>query len=87
MLKNTITNATVDAKIRPLEMLHADFPDVQYLLLFFLNLGRSSRGGRQKLILQIITLMVNHPSGSQYYYYFAVFNAPCVGHENDESQY
>jgi len=26
--------------------------------------GRSSRGGRQKLILEIIALMVNHPSGS-----------------------
>ena len=25
---------------------------------------RSSRGGRQKLILEIIALMVNHPSGS-----------------------
>ena len=34
------------------------------LLLLFLNLGRSSRGGGQKLILEIITLMVNHPSGS-----------------------
>ena len=34
------------------------------LLLFFLNLGRSSWGGRQKLILEIIALMVNHPSGS-----------------------
>jgi len=31
---------------------------------FFLNLGRSSRGGRQKLILEIIALMVNHLSGS-----------------------
>jgi len=34
------------------------------LLLLFLNLGRSSRGGRQKLILEIIALMVNHPSRS-----------------------
>jgi len=34
------------------------------LLLLFLNLGRSSRGGRQKLILEIVALMVNHPSGS-----------------------
>ena len=34
------------------------------LVLLFLNLGRSSRGGRQKLILEIIALMVNHPSGS-----------------------
>ena len=32
--------------------------------IIFLNLGRSSRGGRQKLILEIITLMVNHPRGS-----------------------
>ena len=31
---------------------------------YFLNLGRSSRGGRQKLILDIIALMVSHPSGS-----------------------
>ena len=35
-----------------------------YYYYYFLNLGRSSRGGRQKLILEIITLMVNHPSGS-----------------------
>ena len=34
------------------------------LLLLLLNLGRSSRGGRRKLILEIIALMVNHPSGS-----------------------
>jgi len=45
------------------------------VILFFLNLGRSSRGGRQKLILEIIALMVHHPSGSHqqssyYYYYF-----------------
>jgi len=32
--------------------------------IIILNLGRSSRGGRQKLILEIIALMVNHPSGS-----------------------
>ena len=32
---------------------------------YFLNLGRSSRGGRQKLILEIIALMVSHPSGSR----------------------
>ena len=32
--------------------------------IIFLNLGGSSRGGRQKLILEIITLMVNPPSGS-----------------------
>ena len=32
--------------------------------LIFKNLGRSSRGGGQKLILEIITMMVNHPSGS-----------------------
>jgi len=31
---------------------------------YFFNLGRSSRGERQKLILEIIALMVNHPSGS-----------------------
>jgi len=35
-----------------------------YYYYYFLNLGRSSQGGRQKLILEIITLMVNHPSGS-----------------------
>jgi len=35
-----------------------------YHYYYFLNLGRSSRGGRQKLILEIIALMVNHPSGS-----------------------
>ena len=35
-----------------------------YYCYYFLNLGRSSRGWRQKLILEIITLMVNHPSGS-----------------------
>ena len=35
-----------------------------YYYYYFLNLGRSSRGGRQKLILEIIALMVNHPSGS-----------------------
>ena len=34
------------------------------IIIIFLNLGRSSRGGRQKLILEIIALMVNHPSGS-----------------------
>jgi len=39
--------------------------DILLLLFFiFLNLGKSSRGGRQKLILEIIALMVNHPSGS-----------------------
>ena len=32
--------------------------------IIFLNLGKSSRGGRQKLILEIIALVVNHPSGS-----------------------
>jgi len=37
---------------------------VVVIIIIFLNLGRSSRGGRQKLILEIITLMVNHPSGS-----------------------
>jgi len=30
----------------------------QYWLLFFLNLGRSSRGGRQKLILEIIAKLL-----------------------------
>ena len=34
------------------------------IIIIILNLGRSSRGGRRKLILEIITLMVNHPSGS-----------------------
>ena len=34
------------------------------IIIIFLNLGRSSRGGGQKLILEIIALMVNHPSGS-----------------------
>jgi len=34
------------------------------IIIIFLNLGKSSRGGRQKLILEIIALMVNHPSGS-----------------------
>jgi len=34
------------------------------IIIIFLNLGRSSRGGRQKLTLEIIALMVNHPSGS-----------------------
>ena len=34
------------------------------IIVIFLNLGRSSRGGGQKLILEIIALMVNHPSGS-----------------------
>ena len=33
-------------------------------IIIFLNLGSSSRGGRQKIILEIIALMVNHPSGS-----------------------
>ena len=37
---------------------------VVVIIIIFLKLGRSSRGGRQKLILEIITLMVNHPSGS-----------------------
>jgi len=31
---------------------------IRLLLLFCLNLGRSSRGGRQKLILQIVTLTI-----------------------------
>jgi len=35
-----------------------------FIIIIFLYLGRSSRGERQKLILEIITLMVNHPSGS-----------------------
>jgi len=35
-----------------------------YYYYYFVKIGRSSRGGRQKLILEIITLMVNHPSGS-----------------------
>ena len=30
------------------------------IIIIFLNLGMSSRGGRKKLILKIITLMVNH---------------------------
>ena len=30
------------------------------IIIIFLNLGMSSRGGRKKLILEIITLMVNH---------------------------
>ena len=34
------------------------------IIIIILNLGRSYRGGRQKLILEIIALMVNHPSGS-----------------------
>jgi len=34
------------------------------IIIIFLYLGRTSRGGRQKLILEIITLMANHPSGS-----------------------
>ena len=33
-----------------------------YYYYYYFNLGRSSRGGRQKLILEIIALMVNHPS-------------------------
>jgi len=33
-------------------------------IIIFLYLGKSSRGVRQKLILEIITLMVSHPSGS-----------------------
>ena len=37
---------------------------VYYCYYYFVKIGRSSRGGRQKLILEIITLMVNHPSGS-----------------------
>ena len=41
-----------------------DYDILLLLLLLFLNLGRSSRGGRQKIILEIIALMVNHPSGS-----------------------
>jgi len=35
------------------------------IVIIFLNLGRSSRGGGQKLILEIIALMVSHPSGSR----------------------
>ena len=35
-----------------------------FIIIIFLNLGRSSRGGGQKLILEIIALMVSHPSGS-----------------------
>ena len=35
------------------------------IIIIFLNLGRSSRGGIQKLILEIITPMVNRPSGSR----------------------
>ena len=35
------------------------------IIIIFLNLGRSSRGGGQKLILEIIALMVSHPSGSR----------------------
>ena len=38
---------------------------ITIIIIIFLNLGRSSRGGRQKLILEIITLMVSHPSGSR----------------------
>ena len=37
---------------------------VAIIIIIFLNLSKSSRGERQKLILEIITLMVNHPSGS-----------------------
>ena len=35
------------------------------IIIIFLNLGRSSRSGGQKLILKIIALMVSHPSGSR----------------------
>ena len=35
------------------------------IIIISLNLGRSSRGGGQKLILEIIALMVSHPSGSR----------------------
>ena len=35
-----------------------------FIIIIFLNLGSSSRGGRQKIILEIIALMVNHPRGS-----------------------
>ena len=34
------------------------------IIIILKNLGRSSRGGGQKLILEIIALMVSHPSGS-----------------------
>jgi len=34
------------------------------IIIIFLNLGRSSQDWGQKLILEIITLMVSHPSGS-----------------------
>ena len=37
------------------------------IIIFYTSVGvpdRSSRGGRQKLILEIIAIMVNHPSGS-----------------------
>ena len=34
------------------------------IIIIIFKLGRSSRGGRKKVILEIIALMVNHPSGS-----------------------
>jgi len=37
---------------------------IKNIIIIIFYLGRSSRGGRQKLILEIITLMVNHASGS-----------------------
>ena len=37
---------------------------ISIIIIIFLYLGRSSRGGRQKLILEIIAIMVNHLSGS-----------------------
>jgi len=41
----------------------ASFIGLCAIIIIFFNLGRSSRDGRQKLILEIIALMVNHPSG------------------------
>jgi len=34
------------------------------IIIIIIIIGRSSRGGIQKLILEIITPVVNHPSGS-----------------------
>ena len=44
----------------------------EFIIIIILYLGRSSRGGRQKLILEFIALMVSHPSDDYYYY----FNTP-----------
>jgi len=71
------TRLTASVQLQLLVVRGASHQSVVIIIIF--NLGRSSRGGRQKLILEIIALMVSHPSGSHYYYYYLAHQHKAAG--------